>query len=478
MNTRSRSLALLSVLVLALAGLCAADETAPKPGSEDAPPTDPLDPNGEPPSPEDPSLEAQSPSETKKEDEEYRTPLAGRPLKTSVFGTDVDIQERYRGNTLAVTLGLTFYTPNIGGQTSLPLFAGYWRRIWEQRRIRAIVSGVVNTFDYSEHLPGGLEGVLHFDNTTIPFASNEIIDGDSLDYTSLEWGWTRAHVGGGYRRRIWPFNIDNDFKIQLSYQASYYYFKASKTLTGKIDGVPVFPPNSPPDTYVHGLRLKVAADMIQRNILEMPHYGIAIGSDLALLRRDRWEDMGLILPNGKQQFEKSDTRDFLRLSGYLIAAVPIPFLSERHRVVAQVHAGWMPSEDADRFNGFRLGGGPQPTETNDLGRSPYPGATFDQFVSTRYLLGTLEYRYEIFFWMYLHLRATAGWARVPTFSKVPGAPLAPVRFITGNGQTFSGGLTSGFLWDSVLSVEYSYDTGALRGGERGHGFSVVWSKSF
>lgn len=413
-------------------------------------------------------------------EEEYRTPLAGEALRRDVFGREIVVEERDRGNTTAFTLGWAAFTPNIAGVSGSPLGALYRQGTWEERQYRAVLSVLVNDIDYYEHfrLPAGqLDLALHFDNNTIPFASTESIGGDALEETSMKWGWTRSWIGLGYSRRLWPGGFDNEIRAQVAYQASYYYFKSTSD-TGEINGVPVASINTPPDTYVHGLRAEVTLDMIQRNILELPHYGVAGGAQLELLRRDRWEDLGRLLPDGERQFSASQTRDYLRLSGYLVVATPVPFLSERHRLVLLGHVGWAPRGDVDRYNGFLIGGGPVPSEATDLRRTTFPGAIFNQVNLQRYLIGMIEYRFEVMFWLYLHFRANLGWGRAPTRRLRANDPPGSVRFRSARADSYSFAVTSGFLWDSVLYFEYTYDTGGLRVGQDGHAFLFTWSKAF
>lgn len=411
-------------------------------------------------------------------DGEYHTPLAGEPLTVDIFGERIELAARNRGDTVAVTLGATAFTPNIGGTTTIPIGAVYLLHTSYHRRIRCILSGVVNNpLEWTEHVTRHVDAILHVENHTIPVGTTEVIDGEALEYAALQWGWTSVWPGIGLRFRVPPFNLENELRVQVFYQASYYYF-ASTDDTGKIDEVPVTSVNIPPDTYVHGLRARVRLDMIQRNLLELPHLGLAIGGDLELLRRDVWEDTGVAsLAPGQVLFPEDETRDFLKLSGYVTLAGPVPFLSERHRLLLYLHGGWSEG-DLDRFSGFRLGGGPGTSEADDLARGPFPGATFDQFVAQRYATGTLEYRFELFFFMYLSLRASYGWAEVPTFRNVPNAPLALPRIAEGHGASYSAALVTGFLWNSVLRFEYAYDTGVIRAGQDGHQFLFLWSKAF
>jgi hypothetical protein len=217
--------------------------------------------------------------------------------------------------------------------------------------------------------------------------------------------------------------------------------------------------NVPPDTWVHGVHARLRLDAITRNLLELPHRGVAAGFDAEFLRRDVWEDTGAVVPStGRQQFEERQTRDYTRLSGHVVVAAGLPFLSERHRFIGQVHGVWAPQGDLDRYNGFRA------------------GAMFDQYTVNDGVLASLEYRFEVLFFLFVHLRATLASCRTPTYRGTLGPP-GPYRFERRAGTSYSAAISSGFLWESSLYLEYSYDTGALRAGEDGHSALVLWSKS-
>jgi hypothetical protein len=403
------------------------------------------------------------------DDGEYRTPRAGEAYDTQVFGQHVHVPARDRTRTLALSLGALSFTPQVGDQSVVPFAALYASLYGRERRFRAVVSGLVDEADYAEHLVSGLEGLLHFENDTIPFPTTEIVDGKDLSFSALTWGYTALWGGLGWRVRVPPAGVDNDLRLEVFYQARYYYF-ASAHDTDPALGVP-------PDTYVHGVRVRLRLDMITRNIFEMPHEGFALGFEGEFVRRDRWEDYGPLYPDGSHQFLERDTRDYTRLAGYVVVACGIPFLSERHRLIAQVHAGWAPRRDLDRFSAFRIGGGPQPTEASDLARGPYPGAMFDQFIALSGIVTTIEYRVELLFFLYLHLRATYAWGKIPTYHGTAGPP-GPVKFTSRGGTSASAGITSGFFWNSSIYVEYAYDTGTVRANRDGHTVMFMWSKSF
>ncbi len=162
----------------------------------------------------------------------------------------------------------------------------------------------------------------------------------------------------------------------------------------------------------------------------------------------------------------------MKFSGYLLGAFGIPGLSERNRVLVSAYGGFAPGNNLDRFSAFRIGGGPFPTETDDLWRVSYPGAMFDQFPVSDYVVGTVEYRRELLFFLYLHLRETFAWANRDVLTQ------RNLKFSEDHGQTFSVGITSGFFWHSQLYLEYAHDTGILRNGPEGESWLVVWSKSF
>ncbi|HET6419836.1 MAG TPA: hypothetical protein VFG19_06760 [Geobacteraceae bacterium] len=150
----------------------------------------------------------------------------------------------------------------------------------------------------------------------------------------------------------------------------------------------------------------------------------------------------------------------------------IPGLSEKNRVLLSVYGGVSDTKSIDRYNAFRLGGGPFPSETDDLHRPAYPGAMFNEIIVSNYVMSNLEYRRERLFFMYLHLRGAYVWADRATI-----VGTNQVGFISDNGEVASVGLTTGFFWNSELYLEYAWDSGFLRNGRSGSGVLVLWAKS-
>jgi hypothetical protein len=391
----------------------------------------------------------------------YHTPRAGDGYEGEILGRSLKIPPRSRDDVLALNLGATFFSPRIGSDTVVPMPNLYWRRYRPDSRARALVSIFYNELDAAWR-SGTWELLAHGENDTDPFPQKEIIHGREEDGTSLVWGTASAWLGAGYRIPVAPFQVDNDLRVQLFYRGGYLYSHKTGDTSPTV--------RLPGDTFLHGATLRVRYDGLSRNIMELPHAGLAGGADLEWTRRDRWGDANY----GGTTFKGSDTRDYAKFSAYGLAALPLPWLSEKNRLLASFYGGFTPDHsDLDRFSAFRLGGGPFPTESDDLWRHPYPGATFNQFPVSDYLIGTLEYRRELLFFLYLHLRGTFFWANRNVISTQFHG-----RFSQENGQAGSVGLTSGFFWDSQLYLEYAKDSGLLRNGVAGDSMLVMWSKCF
>ncbi len=393
----------------------------------------------------------------------YHTPLAGEAYATTFLGRTISIPSRNRDNIRSLTLGANFYTPDVGGDTALPIAALFFRHQWENWWLRSVIGVFVNEVDVARNI-GRFQLLGHFENNTVPFADTEVKDGKEVKTSSVTWGTVTGWLGAGIRIPVAPSQSDNDLRLQLYYQGGYFYDKRTSD-TG---------PNVvlPPDTFFQGLRFRARYDGLRRNIMELPHDGWAAGGDLEYTFRNKWSDSTF----GSLVYAKDETREYLKLSGYLIGASGIPWLSERHRFVGYLHGGVSPVGKLDRFSAFRAGGGPFPNETDDLYRLPYPGALFNDFPVSDYVVGTLEYRYELLFFMYLHLRATFAWgANRPDYANSEGLHL---KLTSADSEAFSAGLTTGFFYDSQLYLEYAYDNKFLRNGTSGSSFMLLWSKSF
>ena len=154
----------------------------------------------------------------------------------------------------------------------------------------------------------------------------------------------------------------------------------------------------------------------------------------------------------------------------------IPWLSEANRFIWYLHGGGSPLGRLDRFSTFRAGGGPFPNESDDLYRLPYPGALYNNFPVSDYVVqyhrippGTVVLSLSA---PARHLCLGSQPARLQHGSGAA-TPLESNR----RGGLFNR-LTSGFISDSQLYLEYAYDSKLLRNGTPGSSIMLLWSKSF
>jgi hypothetical protein len=377
------------------------------------------------------------------------------------MGYAVDVPARDRGQVTALFLGGVVYIPKQGETSGTPLGALYVKRMWEDSRTRNVISIFVNDLEYDRSF-GNLELVTRFENNTLPVGQREVVNNQEIKSSDTVWGTVIGSLGPGLRYKVAPFQVDNDLRIQLLGRVGYFYARRTGD-TG---------PNLvlPPETMLYGVKLRGRYDGMRRNLLELPHTGLAAGFDLDYTHRDRWRNFGTI-PDAI--FTRSATQNYLQFNGYLMGSGGIPGLSEQNRIFFSLHGGVTPRKSADRYNAITIGGGPLPVESDDLCRPDYPGTMFNQVLVSDYALAALEYRRELTFFMYLHLRETLIWANRAAVTDTN-------RFLfkssTGAGSTI--GLGSGFFWNSELYLGYAWDSGFVRNGKPGSGLILAWYKSF
>jgi len=391
----------------------------------------------------------------------YHTPLAGEALHTVFMGKAVDLPAIDRSRVTALTLGGVFYTPKQGATAATPIGALYVMRIWENSRTRDAISVFVNDLEYDKSF-GNLELVARFENNTVPLGQREVVNNQEIKASDTKWGTVMGSLGPGLRYKVAPFQVDNDLRLQLLGKAGYFY--AARTKDTGPDLV------LPPDTMLYGVKLRGRYDGLRRNLLELPHAGMAAGFDLDYTHRDKWSDFGTV-PDAV--FTKANTQDYFQANGYLMGAGGIPGLSEKNRVLFSLHGGVTPEKSADRYNAITIGGGPLPGESDDLSRPDYPGTMFNQVLVSDYALAALEYRRELAFFLYLHLRETFIWA-----DRAAVTDTNRFLFKSTTGAASTVGLDTGFFWNSELYLAYSWDTGFVRDGKPGSGIILVWNKSF
>ncbi|MCM0083317.1 porin [Geomonas sp. Red32] len=397
-------------------------------------------------------LSAQPPEELS----EYHTPLAGEAREVPFMGHWVAIPSQDRRRLTCLTLGGTVLEPRQGSLGGLPIGALFLRRADDTFRTRDVISIFENELEYDRRF-GTLELVTHFQNYTLPGDITEIANNREMKATAATYGWAVGAAGPGIRIPVAPGGIDNNLKFQLLGRIGYFYAERSH---GTGPDVVI-----PPDTLLYGARLRARYDGLTRNLLELPHRGVALGLDADYLHRDRWRSLE---PAGGEPHH-----DFQQLRGYLVAAGGLPGLSEKNRLLVNLNAGATSSRDGDRFNAFLVEGGPLPSEEDDLVRSHYGGIIYDQVRATDYASGSLSYRRELAFFLYLSLTGSYIWGQRAT---VEGADVVTFRPQTGKAATIS--LDSAFFWNSEVYLAYGWESGFIRDGRSGHGVTLLWNKSW
>ncbi len=380
--------------------------------------------------------------------DDYKTPRSGVGFRTELFGEPVTVTPRNRRAVYAWGFGASLAFPTVDNSEFLPYGALYfWRHPDENSLLRAVVAGLVNNVTYAHSYPewGGWEGSLHFDSVTLPIVQTESIDGRAVEEEGLIWG--RAHLGFGigWRKQLEePKFDDNMFEATwVVAEPGFLYFHD----TGD-DAVDNF--EKPANTFEIRSRLRLRIDKMERNLLGLPHAGYVAGVDGVIAHRFNWEDWG---KNGEE--DASDGRNWAQAAGYFMWAGGVPGVkSERHRVLFTLQAGvgW----NNDRFSKFRIGGGPTGEDYESIGRTILPGALIEEFNTDRYGMMIAEYRYEPVFFAYFTARAAVGYVRRPRFDAT--GLTQSDDFLTAVG----GRITSGFIFETRLQLEYSYNFDVIR----------------
>ena len=387
----------------------------------------------------------------------YHTPLAGEERRTVFHGYPVEIPALNRGHMTSLTVGGSILLPKQGDSLGIPFLALWLRRVEDSYRTRDVISVLVNELECDRRF-GNFELVGHFENTTIPFAQTELVHNHEVKPSSHAWGDLLGSLGPGLRFPVAPFEVDNDLRIQLLGRAGYFYAGRTDETGANLA--------LPPDTLLYGAKLRLRYDTMRRNLLELPHRGFATGFDLDYLARDRWREIGV--PG-----HPNDNRDYAQVSGYLVGAGGIPGLSERDRVVLSLYGGTTLDDRGDRYNAFRINGGPFPSEADDLPRPHYTGVIFDDILATDYATASLGYRRELTFFLYLSLVGSYLWAERAT-----ALDSGQVVFKKTSALSSTVSLDSAFFWNSELYLAYAWDSGVIRGGKSGSGVLLTWNKLF
>lgn len=398
------------------------------------------------------------------------TPRAGEPYRTELWGEPVTVPARDRRNVTAVSLGGMWTPHGPSGYEFLPMGALFlWRNLDDGReRFRGEIAGVYNDLRYNIAPEGlsGLEAVFTFTNFIIPYDRVESVEGQRQKAVDLRWYWLRAGFGLGYRTPLAPGHQDNALELALTYEPGFLWFDRTDNTA----------PNFvvPQDTYEGLVHLRLRADALERNLLELPFLGFSTGLDLVQGHRANWETWGGPVFG---RFEGRDYRNWFAGSAYVVAAGGLPFVeSERHRLIGSAYGGL--GANLDRFSAFRLPGRPTGSEWEVLSKPMLPGASFQEFFPRSYAVLELVYRYEALFFLYPYVRGTWSWVDRPRF-RADGS----VENRMDSLPSLGGGVVSGAPWNSQIEFDYAYNFGILRdyNGQTqfgGHSIFVLWSKEF
>jgi len=400
--------------------------------------------------------------------DERPTPRAGDACTVTVFGTTIDVPARDRQRVTEFYVGLQWALDAPETKTLSPAAAFLlWRYpLTGESRLRAELLGIYDDIRWNRRISGPLDFVGTFENTTLPWARAEIVDGKRLSSEELKWGMVRAGAGVAYRVPVRPLGPENVAEASLTYEAGGLFFAPGE----KTD--PTFVP--PADVYEGRVRLRLRVDSSERNLLELPHSGWGAGLDAIAAHRAGWTDWG---GEYSGAMNASDSSSWSSLRGFAVAAVPVPFVSgERHRLVLAGYGGT--GSDLDRFSAFRLSGGSNAGDAETLARPVVPAAALDEIATRRYALASLEYRFEALLFLFLSVRGTAARADRPRFQ-----PDGTVAWQTGWLNGVAAGVTSGFFWSSALEIffERSFDLESVKGEAVTRGRSALWfsfTKSF
>ncbi|MBU5613469.1 porin [Geomonas azotofigens] len=386
----------------------------------------------------------------------YHTPLAGEAKRVTFMGRQVDIPAVDRADMTSITVGASLLAPAQGQSPIIPVAALYHRRITDQSYRRAMVAVFVNELDYLRDL-GGWDLVAQFENDTLPVAGRELRDGEEVRGTALYHGILLGSLGAGWRRPVAPFQVDNDLRVQLVARGGYFYAHPEKDTA---PGLWV-----PPNTPLYGARLRCRYDGLRRNLLELPHEGVATGFDVDYLHRDRWRGEGGGADRGDH--------DYAQVEGHLVAATGVPGLSERNRFLLSLYGGFTALGKGDRFNAFRLNGAPFPSEQYDLAWPHYSGVIYDRVLARGYATASAGFRRELTFFLYLSTLGSYIWA-----DRSSAVGNNRVDFDEMHGAAATVALDSAFVWDSSLYLAWSWESGVMRNGRSGNGVTLMWNKLF
>ena len=400
--------------------------------------------------------------------QEDRTPRAGEAYSGTAFGSVISVPAIDRRVVTDAILSIAVIPDDLEKRRFVPSGG---LLVWRNRggshgRLRAVLSGLYDDVRWDRGPEGRSCLALTFFNETLPWARSEYVEGVRIASADLERHQVRGGAGIGWRRTIGPGLQDNAIEAALTVEPGVLLFsRGSRT-------APDF--RVPPDVFEGRVHLRLRADSLERNILELPHAGWAAGLDGIAGERAGWRSWGggvFGVASG------SRGRHWQRIEAWGLGAFGTPGAPrERQRWIASAYAGI--GSHLDRFSAFRLGGGSNAGDVESLSSAIVPAAASEELFPSRYGLVNLEYRYQALFFLYLQLKGTLAWVEQARFGSAESSVVSKVRPAHG----VTAGVTSGFLWNSEIELNGAYNFGLERpksGRPRkgGRSFLVSWIKT-
>lgn len=391
----------------------------------------------------------------------YRTPRAGEGFKTQVFGEEVTIPARSLAAVTGWKLGAQFETPKPDDRLALPAAALYlWRQPDERHWLRGELAGVYNNVFWGVKPEnwGDFELGLTFTNFTLPSTWNEVYDGVRDEREEMFWGYVRPGFSVGYPKSLATGRQDNMWQLNYVLEPGYFYSARDELTAANMV--------LPKSTFELRNRVNFRYDNLERNILSLPHQGLAAGAEIIQGYRAHWADWG----TPENTSRKHDGQHYVNFNAYAVSTNNVPFVSsERHKLVSWLTAGV--GHNLDRFSATRVGGGPNAMgmEYGSSAMPILPGTSIWEFYPDHYAIGALEYRYELSWFTYLTAHGGVGY-------------LNPLRPHGANGLRESKELlpwmgtrlTTGFFFDTLLQIDYSHSFNLVNAGTRGGNEIMFW----
>ena len=380
--------------------------------------------------------------------EEQKTPLAGEAFHAEVLGHEVDVPARDRRNVTALDFGVQWLPRGPRTEEILPFGALFVWRNADTQRFRGVFSGLFNDVRYNvgSDRSDGWEAVFTFNNLIVPFGRYEYVEGQAIQGVELKWSYVYAGLGIGYRKSLPPGHQDSALEVALTYEPGYLWFDRSTHTSPQFI--------VPSDTYEGRVHFRLRADMLDRNLMELPQRGVSFGGDLFYGHRSHWQQWSGVVVFDSPDVKKE--RDYLAGSMYAVAAGGVPFVeSDHHRLIGSAYGGI--GEHLDRFSAFRLPGRPKGYEWDALSLPMLPGVAFNELFPRRYFITDLTYRYGAMLALFPYIRGTYAVVERPRF-----VDNGAVRMQMDSLPALGGGVITSGPWRTQVELNYTYNFGIFR----------------